>query len=277
MTRRRATGGWGRRGIAPALCVLLAATPWAAGAQDALRGKRLFLDVGRTSGAGVSCVDCHGGLPGGNFGIDRAANDPRMVENAVNTIPQMARLRGRLTATDFADLAAYIGNPFVPSPELRLTTTTSPNGADRIDFGTAAPGGAAVSATLNVLNLGSVPLRLTSAPRLAADSADFRITATDCAADMALAAQQSCRVDLAFAPEAFGLRTAALRLDHDWVGGTAALALIGTASPAPAPVTPPPETLPPVAVSDQGGGGSIGGAALLALALLCRARTRQQR
>jgi len=266
----------GRRGVlvAPALLVLLAGAPWSdAHAQDALRGKRLFLDVGRTSGAGVSCVDCHGGLPGGHFGIDRAANEPRIVENAVNTIPQMARLRGRLTTVDFADLAAYIGNPAVPSPDLRLTTSKTPNGADRIDFGTAAPGGAPATATLNVVNAGQVPLRLASAPLIATGASDFSIASSDCAAGMQLAAQQSCRIDLSFAPIAAGLRTAALRFDHDWIGGTAAVALIGTGGSTP-PETPT-AALPPVAVTEQGGGGGIDLPTLGLLALLVGCRWRQ--
>jgi mono/diheme cytochrome c family protein len=266
-----------RRGVlaAPALLVLLAAAPWSdVLAQDALRGKRLFLDVGRTSGAGVSCVDCHGGLPGGNFGIDRAANEPRIIENAVNTIPQMARLRGRLAAADFADLAAYIGNPAVPSPDLRLTTSTTPNGADRIDFGTAAPGGAPATATLNVVNAGQVPMQLASAPLIATGASDFRVSFSDCVAGMQLAAQQSCRVDLSFAPVAAGLRSAALRFDHDWVGGTAAAALIGTGASAPAET--PPATLPPVAVTEQGGGGAIDFALLGLLALLAEHRRRRR-
>ena len=31
----------------------------------------------------MNCVDCHGGLPGGLFGIGCAANDPAAVEHSV--------------------------------------------------------------------------------------------------------------------------------------------------------------------------------------------------
>ena len=82
-----------------------------AAAQDALRGKRLYLDTARVTGAPVSCVDCHRALPPGLFGIGSAANNPAIIANALNSIPQMAPLRGRLTAADIADVAAYIGNP----------------------------------------------------------------------------------------------------------------------------------------------------------------------
>jgi len=49
-------------------------------------------------------------------------------------------LRGRLSAQDIADVAAYIGNPGVPSPTLRVSAQ-SPLGtqsSDRLDFGGAA-------------------------------------------------------------------------------------------------------------------------------------------
>ncbi len=94
-----------------ALCVALPAQ-----AADALRGKRLYLDAARIAGSGVSCVDCHGGLPGGAFGIGRAANDPAVIERAINSIAAMAPFRGRLAAIDLADLAAFIGNPAVRVP-----------------------------------------------------------------------------------------------------------------------------------------------------------------
>jgi hypothetical protein len=81
------------------VCLLVAAP---ADAQDALNGKRLYLDVSRVRGAGTNCVDCHGGLPGGLFGIGRAANDAAAVERAIGAIPQMTPLRGRLSARDYA-------------------------------------------------------------------------------------------------------------------------------------------------------------------------------
>ena len=59
---------------------LWSATPGAA--QDALRGKRVYLDTARLANASVSCVDCHLGLPPGLFGIGRAANNPAIVANA---------------------------------------------------------------------------------------------------------------------------------------------------------------------------------------------------
>jgi hypothetical protein len=55
----------------------------------------------------------------------------------------MTPLRGRLTPQDHADLAAYIGNPAVPSPVLRMSFAVRnavQSVADRVDFGVATAG-----------------------------------------------------------------------------------------------------------------------------------------
>lgn len=223
-------------------------------AQDALRGKRLFLDAARLTGSGVSCVDCHGGLPGGLFGIGRAANDPAAVERAVNSIPQMSPLRGRLSARDFADLAAYIGNPAVASPALRSATTgpAATVSNERLDFGAVASGARSPSSRWHLINDGSVALIIKSAPQLRGDQlADFSIAASDCVPELILAAGASCSVDLVFRPLATeGGRQAAVAVAHDWVGGEVALALSGQVASAPA-------VPPTVAASPDGGGGSV--------------------
>jgi mono/diheme cytochrome c family protein len=232
------------------LAVLLAAAPVAA--QDALRGKRLYLDTAREVGSGVSCVDCHGGLPGGLFGIGRAANDPAAVERAVNSIPQMTPLRGRLKAPDYADLAAYLGQPSVPSPALRSATSgpAATGSANRLDFATVAPGVQSAASRWHLVNDGLIGMKIKSAPQLRGDHPqDFLIVTTDCAPELSLAAGASCSVDLAFRPvAAAGARQAAVAVTHDWVGGEAAIALAGVA-------TPPSAAPPPVAASSGGGGG----------------------
>jgi mono/diheme cytochrome c family protein len=249
--------------LAVAALALPAAPVAEALAQDALAGKRLYLDVARIRGSGVSCVDCHGGLPGGAFGIGRAANDPAAVERAVNAIPQMTPLRGRLTSTDYADLAAFIGRPDVPSPLLRATTSgVSARGAERLDFGVQPQGTQTAASRWRLSNDGALPLRLIGAPQLrGAQAGDFTIVATECTAGLQLAPGAGCSVDLAFRPTAGGARQAAAFVAHDWVGGEVALALTGEGA-APAP----PATSPPVGSS--GGGGALPGALLALLAAL---------
>jgi hypothetical protein len=216
----------------PWVVIALAASP--ALAQDALRGKRLYLDAARMTGSSVSCVDCHGGFPPGLFQIGQAANNPAKIANAIASIPQMAPLRGRLSSQDVADVASFLGNPAVPSPVLR----TMP--LDRIDYGTIASGTRSTRRTLMLSNDGALPLHLTSAARVTGpEVADFAIADSTCANAAQLAPGASCEIGVIFRPTAAGARTAALQIDHDWVGGIAAVALLGTAvdsSAANAPV-----------------------------------------
>jgi hypothetical protein len=244
-------------------------------AQDALRGKRLYLDAARVTDSGMSCVDCHGVLPGGLFGIGRAANDAAAVERAVDAVPQMTPLRGRLGAQDYADLAAYLGNPAVPSPALRSAVsgpaaTVSPN---RLDFGVVSRNGQSASSRWHLVNEGSVGLTVTGAPQLRGNHPqDFVIFASDCSAGLALSAGASCSVDLSFRPiEGVDARQAAVSVAHDWVGGEAAVALVGTVAIAPV-------ALAPSGSAGGGGGGGGGGTALgLLYTLMTIAVARSQR
>ena len=256
------------------LAALLAGVVVGAQAQDALRGKRLYLDADRIVGSGISCVDCHGGLPGGAFGIGKAANSPDVIERAVNAIGPMAPFRARLNAQDYADLAAFIGNPGVPSPDLRVTITAPAGGAstgDRINFGAVAPGASSTIGSMQLVNLGQLPLQLLSLPRLAgSDPADFNVVATDCRAPATLQPQQACRIDLVFRPLAgSGPRSAAVQIDHDWIDGLVALALLGRAET--------PGVNPPATNVVNSGGGAVGIALATGLAVAAWVRRRPLR
>lgn len=213
-----------------------ASAPAPASAQDALRGKRLYHDIGRLSGAGVSCIDCHGGIPGGLHGIGKAANKPSVIEEALGAIHQMAPLRGRVTAADMADIAAYLARPEVPSPDLRSGTVAADGRfvpAERITFAGPSPVGSVQAATMRLLNAGSVAVRFGEAPRVSGpDAGLFEVTATDCGAERVLASGEACSVTVAFrAQGTAGLRSASLFLEHDWLRGGTALALIGRVAP----------------------------------------------
>lgn len=240
-------------------------------AQDALRGKRLFLDTARMTGSGISCVDCHGGLPPGLFGIGRAANDPAAVERAVNSIPQMTPLRGRLVAPDFVDLAAYIGQPGVPSPALRGATSgpAATGSAERLDYGSAAAGSVTAASRWHLLNDGAVAMKLSTSAALRGEHAtDFAIIAGDCSGGRVLASGEACSVDIVFRPAgSAGARRAAVAVGHDWVKGEIALALNGEVAQAAAPPTP--------ALTASGGGGATG--AILAPLLIVLAAVRRHR
>ncbi len=197
-----------------------------AAAQDALRGKLLYHDIGRTTGAGVSCIDCHGGVPGALHGLGKVADNPAAIAYALGAVPQMSMLRGRLTEADRNDIAAYVASPSVPSPDLRRATlgpAASPYTDQRLEF--AGRGASSVRLT----NAGARGLRLESAPMISGPAAaDFAVRATDCRIGP-LEPGQSCTVEVAFTPQGAGQRPAALWIAHGWIGGGLAVGLIGRA------------------------------------------------
>lgn len=226
----------GRRALRAFLlaCLALPAAVLPTLGQDALRGKRLYHDVGRLSGAGVSCIDCHGGLPGALHGLGRVADNPARIDYAIGAIEAMSPLRGRLSAQDMADIAAYVARPGVPSPEARVTTSgpaASPYNSDRLEFVGATNG------TVHLSNMGAVALRLTASPLLDGEhAAQFAITQSTCGADLILRQDESCATTIAFRADTEPApRTAAyfavLRLAHDWIGASANIALIGRPAP----------------------------------------------
>jgi len=202
-------------------------------AQDALRGKRLYHDIGRINGAGVSCIDCHGGIPGALHGIGKAAHNPAAIDYAVHAIQQMTPFRGRVSKQDMVDLAAYIGAPHTPSPDLRIETSGAAANrftAERLEF---RPGDRSV---VKFTNTGHLPLLLQSAPAISGpDAGAFFIAASDCRAGTALEPGMSCTVDIGFRPpppNSTRLRTARLGMNHDWIRGEVAVALLGRAGDA---------------------------------------------
>jgi hypothetical protein len=260
----------GRSGLAwcaVAASVLVGAP---ASAQDALRGKRLYLDAGRLTGSGVSCVDCHAGYPPGLFGIGRAAGRPDVVEQAVASVPAMTPLRGRLDTEDVVDVAAYLGDPAVPSPALVLTGPDGAPIAGALSFGELAVG-TRVARTVIVENRGQLAMVLLGGPVVdGQDAAAFTLRDRTCAAGQSLAAGAACQLELELVADgAPGRRVARVFLEHDWVQGLAGLALIGEVAAVAPPDTPPPSDEP----EGDDGGCAVGGgagpvAALLGIALV---------
>jgi mono/diheme cytochrome c family protein len=216
--------------------IVLAGAAGSATAQDALRGKRLYLDAGRITGSGVSCVDCHGDVIGSAHGLGKAAHDPAAIAYAIHTVPQMSILRGFVHGDHLDDLAAYIGTPAIPSPDLRLSTRGPAANAfspERLDFGAMRAGSTSAASAVRLENRGQLSVQLGSTPTLAGDHhGEFELLATDCRAGTVLDTAQGCEAIVAFRPRgAPGLRTASLGIPHDWVGGATRVALIGQAVP----------------------------------------------
>lgn len=95
-----------RHWLAPSLLLWagLAAVP--AAAQNVAHGQTLFNQI---------CVSCHGFPPLG--GPELAPNNPALITSAINgLVPAMAFLRPILSASDIADIAAYLGTLSGPAP-----------------------------------------------------------------------------------------------------------------------------------------------------------------
>lgn len=222
--------GW-RGGLLILLLTACHALPVAA--QDALRGKRLYLDAGRLTGAGPSCVDCHGGFPGALHGIGRAAGRPRAIEYALGAVGQMAILRNRLSAQDIEDLAAYLQDPEVPSPQLRVLSQDHGNvrAIELLEFTPAKPGRPALRSTVHLQNSGRVLLTLTGDARVEGPAATrFRLVECNCLAGVQLQPGAGCVLTVEFLPDPSAgqsLLPAVLVVPHDWVGNGLHLPLVG--------------------------------------------------
>ncbi len=224
--------------VVPFALLVFACVARPAVGQDALRGKLLYNDGGRLNGAGVSCVDCHGGVPGALHGLGRVANNPAAIAYAIGAVGAMEPLRGRVTAQDMADIAAFVALPSVASPEPRVTTSgpaASPYSAERLEFAAAPAGSMPAASQVRLTNTGALPLRLLGEPEVTGSAVgEFAISVSDCRAGAILAAQQSCVVEVVFGPRGEpGLRTATLGLAFDWIRGGVHIALIGRVGSTP--------------------------------------------
>ena len=82
-----------------ALAMLVAVASPAVAAGDPVNGKTLFTN---------NCSSCH--TLRDNLGLARlGANDPVAIQNAISTVTPMSFLKGKFSAADLADIAAYIG------------------------------------------------------------------------------------------------------------------------------------------------------------------------
>lgn len=90
----------------PLLAVALAAAPCAF-AQDAGQGATLYQTY---------CAVCHGLPPAPGIGPLLAANNPTLIQSAINgLVPQMGTLKF-LTFQQLTDIAAYIASLSAPPP-----------------------------------------------------------------------------------------------------------------------------------------------------------------
>ena len=212
---------WRRLGLA---ALLAGAAYPAAHAADALNGKSLYLNG--PTGGGTACSACHGASPAANVnGILAAANTPSVISNAISTNKggMGALFTGAFTATQLADLAAFIGNPSVTaSPAASLSPAS-------LSFAATTVGQTSAPLTVTLSNTGNAALQIST---IGVSGSEFSRSGGSCAPAGTVAIGASCSLQVSFSPSAAGTRSASLTVTHNGTGATSVLALSGSATAA---------------------------------------------
>ena len=203
-------------------------------AQSATNGKAIYNTAQVTGEKSCSTGTCHGPDPATNQNaIKNGANNPGAIGDAINSgVPDMAFLRGVLSSSQLADLAAYIANPrsTTTTPVASLSSTT-------LGFGSVNVGIASPQQTLTLSNTGAATLQLSA---LSLSNPEFARTGGTCTPTTALAVSANCTLGITFTPAATGVRSATLSISHNAPGGISTVSLAGTgATPTPAATTTP--------------------------------------
>jgi HYDIN/CFA65/VesB-like, Ig-like domain len=101
---------------------------------------------------------------------------------------------------------------------------------DDYDFGRQAVGSSSAGQRFELSNDGASPMRLSGASIIGPDADQFRLSADDCT-DVTLPTGGRCAVQVRFAPDAKGTRSARLRITGDDGSQTASLSGVGANSP----------------------------------------------
>jgi mono/diheme cytochrome c family protein len=242
-------------------------------AQDAVQGRRLFVDTINTSGVNTltgNCISCHGSVENRRLkigGSRYAEISPALASDrfrvAVASVSAMQQFEA-LSAEQVQHLAAYLADtPRVSEAQLDFTasavnTVTAPKSVQL----------AHAVATAKTLRVVSVAVEGLEAAR-------FSRSADGCDAQT-LASSGTCAVSVQFAARDKAGTSASLVFTLQESGSsetfTRSVALNGAVAPSSVPAPPPAEA--PASASDSGGGGAVvpGWAAALALAVLALQR-----
>lgn len=212
-----------RSGLATLL--MLGACLGTASAQNALNGRTLYLNG--PVGGGASCTTCHGPSPAANVsGILRGANAPAVISAAIaaNRGGMGALYNGRFSASELADLAAFIGDPNVTAAPVASLAPAS------LTFGSTSVGQTSAGLSATLANTGSAALNISSIALGGAAAGDYAVSGGSCSAGGVVAAGANCSLVVSFTPAAAGTRAATLSIGHNATGGASTIALSGTGS-----------------------------------------------
>jgi hypothetical protein len=196
---------------------------------NALNGQSLFHNG--IGGGTPACATCHGSSPAQNVNGIQAANqspEPAFLTNVFATLDPMKSIFGAtITATQIADLAAYIANPNVVAAAGASLAPSS------LTFSGTTVGQSSAPMSATLTNSGNSPLSISAVALGGANAADFAIGGSSCAAGATVAAGASCSVTATFTPGAAGSRSASVTISHNAAGGSSALALNGVGNAVP--------------------------------------------
>jgi hypothetical protein len=201
-------------------------------AQNAVRGKQLYEN---TNGAPLSCATataCHGLDPNQDLNKIKNGTSAAAIQAAIATVPVMNFLSAFLTsATDRADIAAYIVNPAAASlPTVTASGTSLTFGSTQVATNNSAP----TPASITLTNSGAATLNITGIAVSGTNAADFTPTGTCVGAAVAVAPAATCTLSATFRPGAIGTRTATLTVQSNATANPA-ITLSGTGSAVPVP------------------------------------------
>ena len=202
----------------------------ASAAGDPVAGMTLY----NTPFSGLSCgtSGCHGGFTGTNNPnkITNGANNPTIIQSAINgNTGGMGVFSGKFTATDLANIAAYIANPNVTagSPAVSIAPASLAFGSQAINTSTTQ--------SVMLTNSGTAALSVTgiTAPSGYSQS-------NNCGS---VAAGASCTINVTFTPTAVSSYGGSVTVTDNAAGSPHAVAVSGSgvgvaqASVAPAGLT----------------------------------------
>ena len=195
-------------------------------AQDVNAGKLVYTTPQVSGRLSCSAGACHSPNPLINQNkILKAADNPGAIGVALNTVSQMAFLRGVLTTQQFVDVAAYIGNPAAAggAPSVQLSPTA-------LTFPATTVGASANVQPFTITNTGTATLVVTT---VTSNNTEFSLVSS-CGM---IAAGASCNVSVGFTPGAAGVRSGTITVNHNAAGLASTVALSGTGTAVAIPVS----------------------------------------
>ncbi len=201
-------------------------------AQNAVRGKQLY--EAKINPAYLSCSDntsCHGPNPLLDRNNIRKGTNPATIISALTSVPLMNPLRGLVSSTDAADMAAYIANPAAATaPGISASATSLAFGPTQV----ASTNAASVPAAVTLTNTGAGTLTITAINKSGTNAGDFTATGTCVGASVTVAPGATCTLGATFTPSATGTRTATLTVASN-APSNPAISLSGSGSAVPVP------------------------------------------